>query len=236
MSQHTIDELTKKYKALEKENEILRRANQGTEKEREALQAILNNIPAPIYLKDPDGKYIFVNKKYEYLSNNTFAKIKGKTDYELFPAPVAELFRSQDEKVKKCKTPLEFEESVQLIDGEYSFITLKFPVTDIQDKLYAVGGFCTDITDRIKVEKEKESLIKDLYHALEEVTVLRGILPICASCKSIRDDEGYWSRIETYLNKHSKVEFSHGLCPTCMEELYSSEDWYQKDDDTGIDL
>ena len=229
MSQHTIDELTKKNEALEKDNEILRRASQETKQRVEAFQVILDNVPAPIYLKDVEGKYILVNRKYEYLSDVTLEMIKGKTDFDIFPAPVAELFRSQDEEVKKKKTPLEFEETLSLIDGEYTFITLKFPVTDIQGNLYAIGGFCTDITERIEVEQEKEGLINKLYKALEEVTALRGILPICASCKSIRDDKGYWNRIETYLNKHySEVEFSHGLCPTCMEKLYSNEEWYQK--------
>ena len=117
---------------------------------------------------------------------------------------------------------MEFEETVSLVDGEYTFITLKFPLTDTQGNIYAVGGFCTDITDRTKFERENECLIKDLHEALEEVTVLSGLLPICASCKSIRDDQGYWNRIEAYLSKHSEVEFTHSLCPPCMEKSLSS--------------
>ena len=57
---------------------------------------------------------------------------------------------------------------------------------------------------------------------------LTGLLPICASCKKIRDDKGYWNQIETYISEHSKAMFSHGLCPDCMEKLYGDEDWYKQ--------
>jgi hypothetical protein len=56
--------------------------------------------------------------------------------------------------------------------------------------------------------------------ALNEIKVLRGFLPICASCKKIRDDEGYWHQLEVYVTKHSEAEFSHGICPDCMRKLY----------------
>jgi len=228
MNQHTIEELTKKINALEKENKRLRRVSQERKNRTEALQATLDNIPAPIYLKDAEGKYILVNSRYEYLSDVTLEEIKGKTDFDIFPVLVAELFHSQDEEVKKKKTSLEFEETVALVDGEHTFITLKFPMTDIHGQIYAVGGFCTDITERTEFEKEKECLIKDLHKALEEVNVLSGLLPICASCKSIRDDKGYWSKIEAYLCEHSEAKFTHSLCPTCIEKLHGNEEWYQK--------
>lgn len=61
---------------------------------------------------------------------------------------------------------------------------------------------------------------RKLYEALEQVKTLSGLLPICASCKKVRDDEGYWSEVEVYVKKHSNVEFSHGICPECLERLY----------------
>jgi PAS domain S-box-containing protein len=228
MSQTTIDTLTKKIKALEKENKSLRRGSQQTNNRIQVLQTILDNVPAPIYLKDAEGKYILINKKYEYLSDVLWKQVKGKTDFDIFPAPVAELFRSQDDEVKKQKIPLEFEETVSLVDGEHTFITLKFPVTDIHGTIHAIGGFCTDITERTKFEEEKKILIQNLQKALDEVTILRGIIPICASCKSIRDDKGYWNQIEAYFTKYSDVKFTHSLCPLCMEKIFGREEWYQK--------
>ena len=77
-----------------------------------------------------------------------------------------------------------------------------------------------DITERKKAEKEREALIGQLQDALAQVKTLSGFIPICASCKKIRDDKGYWNQIETYNRDHSEAEFSHGICPECSKRLY----------------
>ncbi len=77
-----------------------------------------------------------------------------------------------------------------------------------------------DITDRIKIEDERERLIAQLKEALAEIKTLSGFLPICASCKMIRDDKGYWNQLETYIRDHSEADFSHGICPDCAKRLY----------------
>jgi hypothetical protein len=69
-------------------------------------------------------------------------------------------------------------------------------------------------------EAEREKLIESLSKALDEVKTLSGIVPICASCKRIRDDAGYWSQVETYVAKHTHAQFSHGVCPECAQRLY----------------
>jgi len=69
-------------------------------------------------------------------------------------------------------------------------------------------------------EAEREKLIESLTHALDDVKTLRGIVPICASCKRIRDDAGYWSQVETYVARHTEAQFSHGCCPECAKKLY----------------
>ncbi len=76
-------------------------------------------------------------------------------------------------------------------------------------------------------EKRIEALGRE-QQILEDTKVLRGLLPICASCKKIRDDKGYWNRIETYIEAHSDAQFSHGVCEDCMEKLYGDQDWYKK--------
>jgi hypothetical protein len=77
-----------------------------------------------------------------------------------------------------------------------------------------------NINERMKMEAEREKLIQELQKALAEVKKLSGFLPICASCKKIRDDKGYWNQIEEYIRTHSEAEFSHGLCPDCTRKLY----------------
>jgi len=70
---------------------------------------------------------------------------------------------------------------------------------------------------------ERELLLEKLQKALGEVKQLSGFLPICASCKRIRDDAGYWNQIETYISAHSEAQFSHGICPECIKKLYPEE-------------
>ena len=77
-----------------------------------------------------------------------------------------------------------------------------------------------DISDRKLIENEREKIIGELKEALDNVKQLSGLLPICASCKNIRDDKGYWNSIEKYITQHSEVLFTHGLCPECVKKLY----------------
>jgi PAS domain S-box-containing protein len=77
-----------------------------------------------------------------------------------------------------------------------------------------------DITRRKQAEAEREKLIGELQEALAQVKTLSGLVPICASCKKIRDDSGYWNQIELYIEKHSTAEFSHSICPECARKLY----------------
>lgn len=79
-----------------------------------------------------------------------------------------------------------------------------------------------DLTAIRKMEQEKEALIAELQEALQEVKKLSGLLPICSSCKNIRDDTGYWNQIETYLKEHTDAEFSHSICPDCSQKLYGT--------------
>jgi len=80
------------------------------------------------------------------------------------------------------------------------------------------------IDTREEIEAEREMLIDELHQALAEIKTLSGLLPICSSCKKIRDDEGAWSLLEEYITEHSEATFSHGLCPGCAKKLYPDLD------------
>lgn len=88
----------------------------------------------------------------------------------------------------------------------------------------------TEIEGRKKAEAERRKLIADLRDALANIKTLSGMLPICASCKKIRDDKGYWNRIETYLSEHSDVLFTHGLCPECTKKAFEELEEFKKED------
>ena len=83
-----------------------------------------------------------------------------------------------------------------------------------------VGELRLEVTAHEQSEREKECLIEQLQNALAEIKTLQGIMPICASCKKIRDDQGLWSQVEAYISDHSEAEFTHGLCPDCAKALY----------------
>ncbi|GAB4437328.1 MAG: hypothetical protein Fur0044_34230 [Anaerolineae bacterium] len=85
-----------------------------------------------------------------------------------------------------------------------------------------------EIEERRKAEAEKEQIILQLQEALSRVKTLTGLLPICASCKKIRDDGGYWRQVEEYIMDHSEADFSHGICPDCIRKLYP--DFYSQDE------
>lgn len=74
--------------------------------------------------------------------------------------------------------------------------------------------------ERKKLENEEKRLVHELREAIEKIRTLKGLIPICASCKKIRDDQGYWNQVEVYISEHSEAEFSHGICPDCAEKFY----------------
>jgi hypothetical protein len=67
---------------------------------------------------------------------------------------------------------------------------------------------------------ERDLLFKSLEEALANIKTLRGLVPICAACKKIRDDNGFWNQVESYVSAHSEAKFSHGICPECAHKLY----------------
>ncbi|NLT23917.1 MAG: PAS domain S-box protein [Syntrophorhabdus sp.] len=81
-------------------------------------------------------------------------------------------------------------------------------------------GVARDVTERKRMEEERERLIVELKEALLKVRTLAGLLPICSSCKRIRDDEGRWQPLEDYIREHSEAEFTHTICPECAKKTY----------------
>jgi DNA-binding NtrC family response regulator len=89
-----------------------------------------------------------------------------------------------------------------------------------QDYLIKGEPSATAIIRTIRYAIERQRLTTELKTALDHIKQLQGMLPICSVCKNIRDDKGYWNRIESYISEHSEVKFSHGLCPDCARKIY----------------
>jgi len=104
-------------------------------------------------------------------------------------------------------------------DGGYKWVLdhAKIVLRDAtSDEPLRMSGTHTDITGRKKMEQERDELIASLHDALNEIKTLKGIIPICSYCHSIRNDEGAWDKIEAYISRHSDAQFSHGICPKCL--------------------
>ncbi len=99
--------------------------------------------------------------------------------------------------------------------------------------LFAIWVTAVLTLQRKRLEEKREKAISDREKALEDIKILRGLLPICASCKKIRDDQGYWNQIEVYVHKHSEADFSHGICPECAKKLYPE---FYKEMDSESDI
>ena len=91
---------------------------------------------------------------------------------------------------------------------------------DMDGRIKGIRTTIQDISDTKRREKEREKLIQELQKALSEVRRLSGMLPICAACKKIRNDKGYWQQVESYITQHSEAQFSHSICPECTKKLY----------------
>lgn len=107
--------------------------------------------------------------------------------------------------VKKDGTPFWCSASVSALDHHH------------HGKLFV--SVHTDITARKVVEAEREQLIAELKDALANIKTLQGLIPICAYCKKIRNDEGYWQQLDVYVKQHADVSFTHGSCPECFEKV-----------------
>ncbi len=101
---------------------------------------------------------------------------------------------------------------------------------DAIGKPIKITGIIQDITRQKLEEIERENIIQKLQAALDNVKILKGLLPICMHCKKIRDEKGYWKRIEAYIQENSEAEFSHSLCRDCAKEHYPDMDIYDKNE------
>jgi len=144
-----------------------KQAEDALRQSEEKLRSILDNATAVIYIKDVQGRYLFINKQFEKLFRLTRNAVKGETDFDLWSKEMAEAFQANDRRVIESKTPIEFEEAAPREDGLHTYISVKFPLFDSTGAVYAVCGISTDITRR----KQMEDQLRTLSYTVEQSSV-----------------------------------------------------------------
>jgi PAS domain S-box-containing protein len=132
-----------------------------------------------------------------------------------------EIVRKQIADILSGRNPGPFEHRIIRKDGVMRWVrNTPVPNYDSQGNLISYDGLIRDIVEIKEAEEKREELVRKLQEALARVKQLNGLLPICAACKKIRDDKGYWQQLEAYIQDHSEAEFSHSICPECFKTLY----------------
>ncbi len=186
----------------------------------ERFRRIFENSPLGMIAVAPNYRLLKANK--------AFCEMLKYPEEELVGCNIKELNHPEDmkkseeaaQKVLKGEVPLYHLEKRYVKKNQES-VWVELTTTMIHDQegkaLYALG-MVKDISERKVAEQEREQLISQLKEALTKIKTLRGLIPICAWCKKIRDDAGYWTRVETYIREHSDGSFTHCICPSCLSK------------------
>jgi PAS domain S-box-containing protein len=209
----SIDDLNKEITERKKVEEALRDSEAG-------FRAIFDNANDGILLADEE------TKKF-YTGNNTACQMLGYSLEEIKNLGVPDIHPKEDlpyvieqfEKQVRREIAVAKDLPVKRKDGTVFYADVNTSSLTLAGRKYLLGIF-RDVTEHKRAEEEREKLIHELQDALGKIKTLSGMLPICASCKKIRDDEGYWNQIEAYIGDHSEAEFTHSICPECMKKLY----------------
>ncbi len=187
--QKAHDELELRVKArtteLTEANEKLRREMDERETVEVRLQQIIDNTTAVIYVKDAEGRYVLINRRFEELFHVRREHMAGRTDYDVFPKETSDAFRANDRRVFESGQPVQFEEIVPHDDEQHHYISLKFPLCDAEGRPRAVCGISADITERKQSEQvvaERTLLAQftaDIGVALTRGEDLRTMLQCC---------------------------------------------------------
>ncbi len=181
------------------------------------LNILIESLPFAVMITDKDRTITSVNQKF--LDNFMIDRI------EVIGKPVDTLLDETKTFTRNKKWIIEQKkEGIQFLSENRVLKMHEEKLLDTFGKLAGYIHLFMDVTLEHQLLEEKNKLEK----AIEEIKKLSGLLPICASCKKIRDDKGYWKQIESYIIAHSEARFSHGLCPECSEKLYGDQAWYKK--------
>jgi len=202
---------------LKIEIDVRRKAEEASKQ----LAAIVEGSDDAIISETLDGVITSWNKAAEILYGYSAAEAIGQKSTSLH-IPPDRLDEIPDllERIGRGERIFHHEATYRSKYGHDIAVSLTMsPIRDNAGTIIGTSTIARDLSERERVRKEREKLIAELQQALVKVKALKGLLPICAWCKKIRDDQGYWQQIEAYIRDHSEADFSHGICPECAHKV-----------------
>ena len=195
-----------------------KKSEQALKESEELLRAIGNAITDIMFVIDEDGRYIEVLTSSDNLLYKNSSDIKGRLIRDIFPEEKANIFIETIQNTITTGNPQVLEYELDVPKGQRWFEGRTAPLSGLINGKRAAVWDSRDITNRKKNEEEKKKLIFDLQSAADRIKTLSGLLPICAWCKKIKDDQGAWNHLENYISKHSNADFTHSICPECRQK------------------
>lgn len=217
------DDLKRLVPAVERELEaaVVRRERRRAQESMSLLAAIVASSDDAIVSTTLEGMILSWNRGAQQMYGHTAQEMIAQPVAVLIPRDRPNEMVGVFEKFKQGEHTQRYETVRVRKDGKYVTVSLTIsPVKDPSGKIIGASSIARDITEHKKEEAERLQLIRELTSALQRVKTLSGLLPICAACKKIRDDRGYWQSVEVYIRDHSDAEFSHSICPECMVKQY----------------
>jgi len=183
-------------------------------------QELFDTVPVGLFRCLPGGKILDANPALaQLLGFASRAELLGKNFISFHPKH--DDFLHWREELERQGSVAFIETNFKTRSGETRFVQIHAKaLRDPETQQIVYEGSVEDITDRKLVEAEREKLIAELQETCAKVKTLTGLLPICASCKKIRDERGTWNLLESFIEHHSNAHFTHSFCPDCIRRLY----------------
>ncbi|HEU5396095.1 MAG TPA: PAS domain S-box protein [Verrucomicrobiae bacterium] len=207
--------------AIEREIEAAqsRRARARAERAQQFLAAIVESTDDAIYATTLDGIIVSWNDGAKGVFGYSAEEIIGHSVSLLYPIDLRDEMAQMQERLRRGERIGAYETIRVHREGRYVPVSMTIsPIKDHDGKILGASAIARDITRRKHEEEERTKLLHRLADTLKQVKTLNGLLPICACCKRIRDDHGYWQQVETYISRHSDAVLSHSICPDCSRE------------------
>lgn len=205
-------------KELEQEISDRRKTEEALRRSEEKYRNLFDSTVDGVYQVDAAGRFMHINKAGASIFGHANPDdMIGRDVIPYWRDPAAR--EAYIAELKINKTVSAYHLLARNKDGEdIELESSSRVIEDSSGNFLGLDGIIRDVTERRRYEAEREKVVHELKEALAQVRTLSGMLPICASCKKIRDDKGYWNQIEEYITNHSEVFFSHGICPDCFDK------------------